>query len=152
MSITFSTQPEAPKTDYTVKFWCDKEEFISKSSEEALNVKSSHQCNECSAYGGPITDYLKVVNDIQMSNTNAMDLLSLLGINDSYCGEESSEQFLGRVILAKELIPAELSKPTEKFGNTIFVGREPGYFHNKLENLSILANWAYKNNATINWG
>lgn len=96
--------------------------------------------------------------EVQMSNSNAFMLLSLLGLALSedfsdYCsGSIPAEDFLGRVLLAQGLNPADAGSDTIVVGNMVDCGRPEGYTDAKLDAMREVADWAIANKREIVWG
>ena len=141
MSITFSTTPSAPVINWEINYWCDKESELSLDKFNADKIVSAHECDECKAYNGPLLDEVKIVSDVQMSNSNAMHVMSLLGMSMEYCGE----------INAKDL--ATLISQLQKSNlESVFSDERSQYLRKKLKSLESLSTWAVDNTAVIHWG
>jgi hypothetical protein len=155
MSVTFSTSPAAPVLSVQLLCWSDTRNPIRSTDANAAADIELHSldCAECAAYGGPIREDLRVVRDLNLSNTNARRVLEALGFtDDELFGELSAELFLGRILLADAVSPVDAGRPTIITGNVIECGTEEGYLQDRLARLRSLAEWAYANNATITWG
>lgn len=86
--------------------------------------------------------------EVNLSNLNASGLLDLLGVQvgeafeERCCGSMSAEDFLGRVLMAQAIMPADEGLPVYKMsgseaegvsGPTIWsAGRSAGYYDQKL--------------------
>jgi hypothetical protein len=105
---------------------------------------------------------------VNMSNSNAATVASTLGIDldaEGWCGDMAPQDFLGRVLVALALSPADEGMPsfqlapgdsagvfgTVREGGPTFIqgARRPGYLQERLEQLHELAEWAVKHNSYI---
>jgi hypothetical protein len=109
----------------------------------------------------PYCDYLTVEPavaepEVNMSNSNAFDVLVTLGFSadfsESCIGEESADEFLGRILIAEAIAPEYSGLTTMQIDNYIYCGREANYIHNKLNQLKEVVAWAKANQRTISWG
>jgi len=108
---------------------------------------------------------------VNMSNTNAHRVCQALGIDldPDWCGDLDAQDFLGRVLLALAISPADEGMPSHTLqpgddagpllgvvgqgGPTIVQGaRRPGYLQERLTELHSLAQWAVANDAVVMWG
>ena len=109
--------------------------------------------------------------EVNMSNSNAAQVASTLGIDldaEGWCGNMGAEDFLGRILVALALSPADEGMPsfqlapgdsagifgTVREGGPTFIqgARRPGYLQERLEQLRELADWALANGAEISFG
>ncbi|WP_206663661.1 hypothetical protein [Prescottella subtropica] len=93
--------------------------------------------------------------EVNMSNTNAVMLLDLLGLDTEGFGDCPADDFLGRVLVASALSPADEGVPAHAVGGNprmIDCGRRPGYIQERLGDLHRLAAWAVENGRTVQWG
>lgn len=94
--------------------------------------------------------------EVNLSNANAFDLLITLGFSsdfsESCVGEEDSDSFLGRILVAEAIAPEYSGLTTMQIDNHIYGGRESRYIHNKLAQLKEVVAWAKANQRTICWG
>ena len=115
------------------------------------------------ACGDVYCDYVSVQPadtepEVQMSNSNAAGLLEVLGLavgedfSDYCCGSLTAEDFLGRVLLAQGLNPADAGSDTITVGNIVDCGRPAGYTYAKLDAMREVADWAISHNRKIVWG
>lgn len=89
---------------------------------------------------------------IDMNNSNASAVLDALGYSEPY-GEEDAEFFLGRVLLALAVAPADAGLPaTGTDTRFIDCGRPAGYVQMRLEELHALAQYAATAGLLITWG
>ncbi len=95
--------------------------------------------------------------DLNVSNANAKLLLDVLGYAadieaGEYSGVADSEEFLGRILTALAVAPADAGAPwhrtTPRF---IECGRRPGYLQEKLHALHEIALWCRDNRRRIQW-
>jgi hypothetical protein len=155
MSVTFSTSPAAPLLAVELLCWESSATPIPSTPETATADIASHSasCAECRAYGGAIRQDVRVVDDVNLSNTNARLLLEALGFtDDELYGELNGELFLGRILLAEAVSPVDAGRPTVRTGNFVECGRDEGYLQHRLAQLRTLAEWAHLHGATITWG
>lgn len=108
---------------------------------------------------------------VNMSNSNAHRVAQTLGIDldPDWCGDMAAEDFLGRVLMALAISPADEGMPSHTLqpgddagvlfgtvregGPTIIAGaRRPGYLQERLAELHELALWAVANDAVVMWG
>lgn len=94
---------------------------------------------------------------INMSNTNARDVLKVLGLEDEYLsGTCDAEDLLGRCLVAIAVAPDAELVPYEQTGangaKLIDMGRPKGYIEGKLIAISELCREAMKHNRTVQWG
>jgi hypothetical protein len=96
--------------------------------------------------------------EVQMSNSNAVDLLDVLGLIEEgadfsdYCvGSMPAQDFLGRVLVAKAVAPESAERLPESQGNIHYGGREAGYVQAKLERMQEMAEWAIANQRKVIW-
>lgn len=153
MSVTFSTNPSIEVVGVKINCWNFEEISQPYNLNNYAEVAKTHNdnCEECRVYGGSLAEFEKVVNDMNISNTNASYLLDKLGIEELF-GSMSSEDFLGRILIAEALSPSDEGIPSYKDGNIVYGGREENYLQNKLARLREMANYAKNNNLEITWG
>ena len=109
--------------------------------------------------------------EINVSNHNARHLLGTLGFDtEELCGEATAEVFLGAVMIAQGLNPADEGVPAHELtpaevaadpvlgmlvggsgATVIHGGRHPGYTDERLVQLRDLAEFALVHNATVVW-
>lgn len=154
MSITFSTSPQSEIVGAEIKCWNFEVGSISTSIENAETVSKSHNenCEDCKAYGGSLIEYDRIVNDINLSNTNAFYVLEKIGLKDQSYGSLNADDFLGRVLLADAIYEPDQGLESRSEGNIHYGGRSPLYLQDKLSKLINLSNWAKENKAEITWG
>ena len=110
--------------------------------------------------------------EINMSNSNAVLVCESLGINleeEGWCGSLPAQDFLGRVLVALAVSPADEGMPSHDLqpgddagplfgivregGPRIIQGaRRPGYLQERLGQLRELADWAVAHDAEIDFG
>jgi hypothetical protein len=100
--------------------------------------------------------------EVNVSNTNAMHLLGLLGFpsqadeDGSLCGSTTAEDFLGRVLLAQAINPSDAGVPvTTEVGRggatMVRMGRRAGYSDDRLTSLRELADFAVDRGRDVQW-
>ena len=109
--------------------------------------------------------------EVNMSNSNAATVAATLGIDLNelgWCGSMAAEDFLGRVLVALAISPADEGMPsyrmapgdsagvfgTVREGGPTFIqgARHPGYLQERLAQLHELAVWAVENKAEVMFG
>ena len=94
--------------------------------------------------------------EVNPSNANARRVLETLGLysdnDDELSGSCSAEDFLGRVLLAQAITPADPGIPAVQDGNNIDCGRAAGYLQDTLAALRELADWCIANDRKVTWG
>ncbi|MDN5757917.1 MAG: hypothetical protein L0H59_05205 [Tomitella sp.] len=94
---------------------------------------------------------------INMSNNNAVGVLALLGIDTSneLAGELGADDFLGRVLVAQAVKPADPGVPATVVSDggmvAVACGRRPGYEDERLTQLREIAEWCRAKNRTVCW-
>lgn len=115
---------------------------------------------DCAIYGGQaVPVQAERMPDVNVSNTNAVAMLDVLGFgNDpSYDigGECDADNFLGRILLALAVSPKDDGVPahTPYADNDRWIdcGRRPGYTQDVLDNLRDVAEWSRENGRTVSW-
>lgn len=109
---------------------------------------------------------------VNMANGNAAQVCAALGIDlaaEGWCGSLPAADFLGRVLLALAISPADEGMPSHDLqpgddagpllgivgegGPRIIQGaRHPGYLQDRLTQLRELADWAVAHDAEISFG
>lgn len=97
---------------------------------------------------------------VNTSNSNAFRVCETLGIDleaEGWCGSLPAEDFLGRVLVALAIEPADAGRPATVDaapGRATFIdcGRPEGYVEERLGWLRELADWAVANGAEISFG
>lgn len=124
---------------------------------------------ECLIYG----PYIQALEEspspmIDVTSVNARALLDVLGITREECpdlvGGEDAETFLGRVLMAQAVNPADAGVPAREVpkrdaeGNVVVrtgawidCGRDPGYIDERLAQLRTLAEFARAENREVVW-
>ncbi|MBM4569106.1 hypothetical protein GS489_00960 [Rhodococcus hoagii] len=93
--------------------------------------------------------------EVNMSNTNAVTLLGLLGLDTEGFGDCPADDFLGRVLVAAALSPADEGVPAHTTGGAprmVECGRRSGYIQGRLGDLHRLATWAVAHDRAVQWG
>jgi hypothetical protein len=97
-------------------------------------------------------------NEVNLSNANAVGVLRLLGITPENTenfwngGSLPAEDFLGRVLIALAVNPADAGVPATQEGNFIDAGRREGYFDERLGELRDIAEKAFAEGGKVQWG
>lgn len=114
-------------------------------------------------YYGPHDPTIEVVEEdpaptVHMNFSNAALICDVLGISRDAedGGEMSPKDFLGRILLAQALSPADAGVPARSAtagGRFTNGGRPEGYVQSRLSNLRELAEWAIAHDRrTVRWG
>lgn len=128
-----------------------------RESQEHLDGCTDEDC----LYYGPYIEALEESPSpsINVSSMNARALLDVLGITREECpdlvGGEDPEAFLGRVLMAQAVAPADAGIPaTEAAGpgaRFIDCGRDEGYIDERLAQLRSLANFCVAEGRDVVW-
>lgn len=95
--------------------------------------------------------------DVNMSNSNAATVAASLGIDldPDWCGDLPAGDFMGRVLLALAISPADEGMPSFEHagpGARMIEGaRRAGYLQERLGQLRDLAEWATAHGADVWW-
>ena len=157
MSVIFNAADPGPILSHVVHLWCDGDQVAPADAAEAKLVLDTHnsRCEECRSYGGCFLNPVYDAPVIQMSNTNAARLLDSLGYGEpdsELFGSAPAAEFLGRILIALALEPADEGRPTVTEGNVVMCGTEVGYIQKRLQQLHALASWSVDHNTEIHWG
>lgn len=105
--------------------------------------------------------------EVNMANGNAAQVCAALGVSlaPDWCGDMDADDFLGRVLVALavapadpgmpsyELLPGDADRPAWAGDATVIQGaRPPGYLQERLEQLHALALWCRENGKFVSWG
>jgi hypothetical protein len=100
---------------------------------------------------GPAADAVSV----NLSNVNAAHVLDTLGLLDpegDLTGHRTAEQFLGAVLLAIAIAPADDGVPAYQVAPNFYdCGRHPGYTEERLGQLRALAEFCAAHGHLIAW-
>lgn len=102
---------------------------------------------------------------VNMANGNAAALLEALGLlsdamsreerDDAFYGEMSGEDFLGRVMMAQAVAPADAGMPAYEMAGSgarfIECGRPEGYLQDRLSGLREVADFAVEHGVQVQW-
>lgn len=116
------------------------------------------ECGDPYCYQSATVEPAVAVPEVQMSNSNAVTLLSVLGLASGedfsdYCtGAISAENLLGRILIAQAVNPADEGTDAFSEGNMVYCGRSEGYTEAKLSQLAEVAEYASQRCLTIQWG
>ena len=98
---------------------------------------------------------------VNVSNTNAVHLLELLGLRDDegplMCGSVPASDMRGRILLARALAPVDAGVPAtvthNDGGPTVYDGGRPvGYASKRFDDLDRVVDFAIDCGADISWG
>ena len=125
---------------------------------EAPNAFRVYEEGICLNWRGTVADaFGRVCEDVpvvQMSNTNAADVLAALGLD--WYGSIGAAEMRERVLLARGLntydeARAALAHTGARGAAVIHVGREAGYVDEKLARLAEMAEFAAAKGVSISW-
>lgn len=176
MSVTFSAAPSAVAgfaltcghengvTEHRWDAYSDAAEFLMKELDEHgctghLAVCGDEYCRSSRMFTHPIL--VDPSPEVNVSNANAVHLLGLLGVQVEHDGEllgsMSAQDFLGRVLVALAVNPADAGIPvttsTAPSGMTLVdCGRSEGYADRRLAELRDVAEFAVGHDRLIQWG
>jgi hypothetical protein len=91
---------------------------------------------------------------VNVSNVNARDILSFLGVEFDYCGTLSADELLGATLVAEAVAPRD---PGHEGGadprnpRMIECGRRPGYLNDRTAQIRALAEAAKAHGASVSW-
>lgn len=148
----------------------DKELVQVDSYREAKRVSDLHAvlCEECGYLDGCYIYEITDVPRLNVSSANGAALLEVLGLRlqDTevidglwYCVQDGvldAKAFLGRVLLAQGVAPADAGIPWHDISRpggpmVIQCGRREGYIDEKLIELEVLARWAMEHGRKVQW-
>lgn len=95
---------------------------------------------------------------VNLSNRNAAMILEHLGLwSEDLFGSADAEDFEGRILLARALVPADEGMPSyelrgERGATMVMGGREAGYTEGVLDRLSELTDSAKARGLRVLWG
>jgi hypothetical protein len=159
MSVTFHPNTTPAASHMTLRYWCDTP-TTTATAERAGRDADLHNssCGECSSYGGVLVDEVHEFTEVNLANSNAYRVLTLLGYDgdETYCGHATADDFLGRLLVADGLLETSDARDAtirqgEKGATLIDLGEPEGYLNEKLRLLIELANWAKANGSGISW-
>jgi hypothetical protein len=107
-----------------------------------------------SAYNTTTHEFEADELSVNMANANAAHVLSALGLDTmDLAGGEPAETFLGRVLMALAVAPADAGVPAHTVGSERFIdcGRSVGYLQERLSQLHELALSAKEHGCEISW-
>ncbi len=124
---------------------------------------TDEMCLDYSLQSEPADSVL--ASGVNLANANARSILSLLGlltvegegidrdpvVTVELVGACDAEDFLGRVLLAEALAPADAGVPTYAEGNVVYGGRSEGYTQARRADLRTLAERAVAARRSIGW-
>lgn len=115
-----------------------------------------------SAYSPATQQFVADELAVNMANANAAHVLDVLGFGEDVragdlCGTVSGEDFLGRVLMALAVSPADAGIPAHEdhtAGGMLWIegGRPEGYTQERLGQLRELAEDARDRGCSITWG
>ena len=159
MSVTFSPRQSGREITHVMKFWCDTPQRVVTAdplTTKAALTAHDFTCVECISYSGSFYEPTFVVDSINLSNSNAVDLLDVLGLSTSFedglFGQIQADDLLGRVLIALSIAPQDLGYESAKVGNVIYSGRSENYIQTRLIQLEAIATFAKSTGCDVIWG
>jgi hypothetical protein len=162
MSVTFFLNETTARNEWVLECSCGK--TVSKTVYESyadglmdLELGNAPVCEDeyCAAYSkGHVATKATEADAyaVNVGSYNAKMLLEALGSYDEYmCGEATAEDFLGRVLLARAITPADEGVPSYQVGRSIYCGRPEGYTEDRFARLEALAKFALEQQCSIVW-
>lgn len=162
MSVTFSV--ENPLLGFTARCSCGERKGttlyadypdVLAAIEAGVEALPCEACAECDpqiyAHAVGLFDEAPMLN---MSNTNARELLVVLGLLDEHeelVGSLPGAEFAAKVIEALVVAPADLGVPAQSQGNMVFFGRPAGYVQARLADLKEVAEFAWDRGLAVDW-
>lgn len=148
MSITFSIQGIEEERGYELLCPDCGLSIISASLPENADRRDP-DCS-CGGYGGPDT-LPEPRFSMNLSNTNALELLSHLGLDVDYVGSADPQDILTALAI-KEGQDDLLVSPTEQEGNVVRCGRTAEQVASYIERLTRIAAKAAEYGRRVIWG
>jgi hypothetical protein len=118
-------------------------------------IQSDKACTECFML---TVEPAVAEPEVNMSNTNASEVLDLLGIgegekfSDRCVGSMSATELSERILIAEAFAPEDSGLTTMQIENIVYCGRPSDYIAKKLEGLREVAEWADKFDRQVVWG
>lgn len=159
MTVTFSPVEAAP-TAWTVQCACGDTAGTTVFTDYGVAVAARTTVVCADAFCASHTPYVNAVYadlapTLNVSNRNAVDLLTLLGLNldadDDLCGSIDASDLLGRVLIAVAVEPADAGRPSTTTGIMVDCGRPENYFEDRLDQLRTICGWAAERGVGIAW-
>lgn len=93
---------------------------------------------------------------VNLNNGNAATVMSALGYTgDTSIGSDDAEAFLGRVLTALAVAPADAGVPAHEMSGggapMVACGRPEGYLQQRLQHLHEVAMWAVQRGTLVTW-
>ena len=162
MSITFApAMIDSDILGYAAECWAtgDPVRVVWESTyATASEATAAHKlvCAECDAYG-IYTEAVTEAPEVNMANSNAAFILSLLGVEFDYCGSIDAAELAERVAFAGvvgggDTGTATVAYQTEGGATMVECGRPVGYADERLGQLAEVAAWAVGHGRRVTWG
>lgn len=159
MSVQFKPEVVGPVISYSVSLWCAEKvaDFDGNLKKvEAFLIKHNSKCAQCKAHDGGFYLPRYEWREVSVSNTNAMDILRVLGYEsstqDGIYGAEDAEAFLLKTAKAIESDLDKATRATVVSERVVSFGTDAGYLKRKLSDLAGIAAWANLHNTKVVWG
>lgn len=158
MSVTFYAYQKP--IGWSVNTWCGNDiEDLQQDRDTAILAAASHDigCRECTEQQGSFVAQVEAIEPVQMSNSNAYDVLEALGYaSDELAGRAEAEDIIGRATLARALLEISPEIPSGTIrgdgATMIYLGREAGYVNRRIEQILSLAGQAREVGVPVTWG
>lgn len=164
MSITFYVEPGTP-TSYEVSCLCETSVSLVFSNYTGANSflynSPGHVLEGCTDEDGycyqlfiDVKDDASELPDVNMSNSNASDVLETLGVDmreAGYAGSFEADDLLARINIGLAVAPESAERLTYTEGSVTMCGRPEGYVQGKLECLITIAEHAREMGRQVVW-
>jgi hypothetical protein len=160
LSITFAVEQKADAYQFQLVCSCGMTTLsrVFDSYQESVTAHplfpSTCEDEFCRAYPARIEAIDGEDMSLNMSNVNAAHVMDALGIMEDdtrICGSMEAEVFLGRVLLAEAIAPADAGMLPFTDGSVTYGGREEGYLEEKLTVLRQIGSYALSEGLTVVW-
>lgn len=163
MSVTFHpAQRDSDITGWAVACACGSNQTaaLATTPDAVANLLPTHTpgCADewCNGERGGVAPVLAIeAPEINVANGNARIILDALGFPDGdLCGAATGQDFLGRVLMARAIAPADegmLAHAVVPGSRMTDCGRRPGYLQDKLDRLQQVAEWAINCDRDVVW-
>lgn len=127
--------------------------LLALSARESLGVEVT--CLECWCI---TVEPVHAEPEVQMSNSNAIDILDALEIlvgqdfSDRCVGSMSANELLERASVAEAFAPEDSGLTTMRVDNMVYCGRPATYVTDKLAGIREVAAWAMQHGRSVVWG
>ena len=158
MSVTFHAY-ETPKL-FVISCSCGAANAVTpyatyQDAVDARTVGVTPVCGDdfCAAYPVMVKAEELAAPEVNMSNINAREVITMLGLStEDLCGTLQASDLLGRILIAQAVAPRDAGIPATQEGNFVYGGREEGYTDDRLIELLSVAEYAAERNLVVSFG